>query len=113
MIDRSYIEAYCDAILAAEERYRERSGWTHAKPSMMSVDYGRRFARIVMDNGTQRHVHAFVDLTNGDVIKSAGWKAPQKSRDGVLAVRYNLVDDASREECFSKIDPHGGYLYDR
>jgi hypothetical protein len=113
MIDQKYLDAYCDAIREAEERHRADRGYDYLKPSMISIDRGRRFARIVMDNGTQRHVHAFVDLTNGDVIKSGGWKAPQKSRDGVLAVRFNLVDDASREECFAKIDPHGGYLYDR
>jgi hypothetical protein len=78
---------------------------------MVYPEYGRRFTRIVIDRGSQRFVHAFVDMTNGDVIKSAGWKAPQKGKNG-LAVRFNLVDDESRERGFSAIDPYGSYLYE-
>jgi hypothetical protein len=33
----------------------------------LSVDKGRKFARIVVDNGAQKSVHCFIDLTNGDV----------------------------------------------
>lgn len=107
MIDRKYVEMYADAIQAAEARRAEHYKYT--KPDMVTVEYGRRFARMVTDNGTQRSVHAFVDLTNGDVIKAAGWKAPQRGVNG-LAVRYNLIDDASREDCFDNCGNYG-YLY--
>lgn len=110
MIDKSYIENYCTAIIEASiEHYAER-GWDH-KTDMVYPEYGRRFTRIVADRGTQRSVHAFVDMTNGDVIKAAGWKAPQKGKNG-LAVRFNLIDDESRERGFSAIDPYGSYLYE-
>lgn len=80
-------------------------------PKMVYAENGRRFTRIVIEDGSQRHVHAFVDMTNGDVIKAAGWKAPQRGVNG-LAVRFNLLDDESREHGFSKIDPYGSYLYE-
>ena len=109
MIDKSYIENYCTAIIEACGEHYAARGWDR-KPDMVYPEYGRRFTRIVIE-GTQRSVHAFVDMTNGDVIKAAGWKAPHKGKNG-LAVRFNLVDDDSRERGFSAIDPYGSYLYE-
>lgn len=94
------ITEYCQKIADAQR-------W----PSMVYPENGRRFARIVVEEGSHRHVHAFVDITNGDVIKAAGWKAPQKGKNG-LAVRFNLLDDAARENAYAKMDPYGGYLYE-
>lgn len=49
----------------------------------LSVEEGRRYAKIVRtDNG--RSVHCFVDLTNGDILKAAGWKAPAKHARGSI-----------------------------
>ena len=68
---------------------------------------GRKYARIVhiTQPSKQRSAHAFVDLTTGDVYKSASWKSPAKG------VRYNLLDDKSREEMYRRADWAGGYLY--
>lgn len=109
-IDVEYVEWYCRAIHDATARYFEKQGWGRDF-GIFYPEYGRRFTRIVHDNGKQRMVHAFVDMTNGDVIKSAGWKAPQRGKNG-LAVRFNLVDDESRERGFRAIDPFGYYLYE-
>ena len=111
-IEREYVEWYCRAIQEATARYYEirLRGWDRS-PDMVYPEYGRRFTRIVVEGPNQRFVHAFVDMTNGDVIKAAGWKAPQKGKNG-LAVRFNLVDDESRERGFRAIDPHGSYLYE-
>lgn len=109
MIDTAYIEEFMDRLAVV---CNERDDFSRNHPYLISVEYGRKFARIVQDHGHQRFVHCFIDITNGDVIKSAGWKAPQKDKDG-LAVRYNLLDSISREECYRKMDPHGGYLYKR
>lgn len=49
----------------------------------LSIEKGRRYARIVANdshqNGTSRSVWGFVDMTNGDLLKAAGWKAPAKN----------------------------------
>lgn len=49
------------------------------------VERGQRYARLVRVDG-QRSAHCFVDLTNGDVLKAASWKAPAKH------ARANLND---------------------
>jgi hypothetical protein len=109
-IEREYVEWYCRAIMEAVEQHNKNRGWD--SKAIIYPEYGRRFTRIVSeDDRGSRHVHAFVDMTNGDVIKSAGWKAPQRGKNG-LAVRFNLVDDESREAGFRAIDPYGSYLYE-
>jgi hypothetical protein len=41
---------------------------------------GGRYIRIVTTSieGHHRSVHCFVDSTNGNILKSASWKAPEK-----------------------------------
>jgi hypothetical protein len=68
---------------------------------------GKKYAKIIHLAGPskQRSAHAFVDLTNGDVYKSASWQSPAKG------VRYNLMDEKSCEEMYKRADWAGGYLY--
>ena len=68
---------------------------------------GKKYAKIihVISGSGQRSAHAFVDLTTGDVYKSASWTAPAKG------IRYNLMDDNSREEMYKRADWAGSYLY--
>jgi hypothetical protein len=70
---------------------------------------GKKYAKIihVSKPSNQRSAHAFVDLNNGDVFKSASWKAPAKG------IRYNLLNDQSRTEMYRRADWAGGYLYQR
>ncbi len=74
-----------------------------------TYEKGRKYARIIhiTQPSGQRSAHAFVDLNTGDVYKSASWKSPAKG------VRYNLMDDKSREEMYQRADWAGGYLYAR
>jgi len=52
---------------------------------------GRRYYRIErIDNQTS--VHAFIDRTNGDVLKAAGWKAPAKHARGNIFDKSNGLD---------------------
>lgn len=52
----------------------------------LEVNNGRRYFRIEQVD-SQRSVFAFIDRTNGDVLKAAGWKAPAKHARG------NIFDD--------------------
>jgi DNA polymerase III delta prime subunit len=74
-----------------------------------TYEKGRKYARIVhiTQPSGQRSAHAFVDLNTGDVYKSASWKSPAKG------VRYNLLDDKSREEMYKRADWVGFYLRTR
>jgi hypothetical protein len=42
------------------------------------ADFGTRYVKIVRDDSA----HAFIDRTNGDVLKPASWKAPAKHARG-------------------------------
>lgn len=68
---------------------------------------GKKYAKIVMHNlSGQSSAHAFVDMNTGDIFKAASWKAPAKN-----GVRYNLLDNNSRQEMYKRADYAGGYLY--
>ena len=71
------------------------------------LESGRKYYKLIHKDSISRSVHCFINKTTGDVLKSASWNAPAKG------VRYNLMDDNSRELCYSKCDPFGGYLYQR
>lgn len=71
------------------------------------LEEGRKYYKLIYQTGISRSVHCFIDKTTGDVLKSASWKSPAKG------VRYNLLDDTSRNLCYNKCDAFGGYLYQR
>jgi len=67
---------------------------------------GRKYARIIMQTPEgQRSAHAFVDMNTADVYKAASWKGPAKG------IRYNLLDEKSKEEMYKRADWAGGHLY--
>jgi hypothetical protein len=74
-------------------------------PFQYTFTVGKKYAKIIMQCRGVKSAHAFVDLSNGDVYKAASWQAPAKG------IRYNLMDDKSREEMYQRADWAGGYLY--
>ena len=77
---------------------------------ILPIDYvietGKKYHKVIMvDGGSSRSVHAFVDKNTGEVYKSASWKSPAKD------VRYDLRLIADREWLFENADWSGGYLY--
>ena len=69
---------------------------------------GRKYHKILeIDSRGDQSTHAFVDKETGDVYKPAGWAKPEQH------VRYNLLERSSREDCLSRADWAGGYLYMR
>ena len=68
---------------------------------------GRKYLRVEMhylDNNS-KSITAFVDKSTGDVYKPSSWSSPS------TGVRYNVLDDVSREECLKRADWAGGFLY--
>jgi hypothetical protein len=45
----------------------------------LSIQYGKKYAKIVTDNHGQKSVFGFIDLANGNLMKAAGWNAPAKN----------------------------------
>ncbi len=79
------------------------------------VEEGRKYHKIIQveyDTFQNRNenrdsgVHAFVDKKTGAVYKPASWKSPHTKY-----VRFNLLDEQSRVDCFNRADWAGGYLY--
>jgi len=70
---------------------------------------GRKYAKIlhITNPGGAKSVHMFVDMVTGDCFKPASYKSPAKG------IRYNLLDDKSREEMLLRADWSGSYLYAR
>ena len=68
---------------------------------------GRKYAKIfhITNPGGSKSVHMFIDMVTGDCFKPASYKAPAKG------IRYNLLNDSSREEMLRRADWSGKYLY--
>ncbi len=96
-----YSEILCEALVQ-----HFKSSHPNSDPYKFYIESGRKYHKLIMEtNGNSRSVHAFVDKNSGAVYKAASWKAPAKG------IRYYLLDDNSREECLSRCDWSGGYLY--
>jgi hypothetical protein len=85
------------------------------EPSRIEIDGGVKYQRIsvitrhkntagVVTDG-QRSVYCFIDLSNGDILKAAGWKAPAKGARG------NIFNDNC--DVGTRADMHGSGLYIR
>jgi len=61
----------------------ERSKYNF-EPDKLELMEGRRYFRVVRVgvNNLHRSAYCFVDRTNGDVLKPAGWKGPAKHARG-------------------------------
>ena len=97
-----YCEMLCEALLQ-DFKGRNSGGSSDYK---FYIESGRKYHKLIMETGAgSRSVHAFIDKRFGHVYKPASFKAPAKH------IRYNLLVDKSREECFERCDWAGGYLY--
>lgn len=73
--------ATCQSVI--DKHYKD--DFPTLTPPRLTVDLGRRYARIVKnESSSSRSVHCFVDLTNGDVLKSESWKKPAKHARGSI-----------------------------
>lgn len=99
-----YAETLCCAL---EFNFRARNGG-ETNGYTWTIETARKYHKLIMTTGSgDRSIHAFIDVKTGDVLKPASWKVPAKG------VRYNVLDEASREEMLSRADWSGSYLYAR
>lgn len=93
----------CEVIIAENhKRFASlRSPW-------FEIHHGNRYIKIVQCNdwnkdacvasgrdpkeGVSRRVHAFVDKTNGDVLKPATWRAPANHARGNIFDAHNGLE---------------------
>ena len=70
------------------------------------IESGKKYHKVVMvDGGSSRSVHCFIDKNTGELYKSSSWKSPAKG------VRYDLRLIEQREYVLENCDWAGGYLY--
>ena len=100
---RKHTLTLCDCL---EDDFKRNH--PNSDPYKFYIESGRKYHKIVMETESQsKSVHAFVDKKTGEVYKPASFKSPAK------IVRFNLLEIASREQCFARADWAGGYLYVR
>jgi hypothetical protein len=60
-------------------------------PPTLLVSIGKRFVKIIAKEQNSSRVYAFLDSTNGDILKPASWKAPAKhARGNVFDADFGL-----------------------
>ena len=95
------LDEYCSMVAQKNADYFKAMNFTFAESDAITVEYGRKYARIVkvdQSNGG-RSVHTFVNMLNGDILKAGGWKAPQPN-----GVRGNIfADDLGAD----RVNEHG------
>jgi len=127
-----YTKLLCSALVDDFKHYSIKSNYRHLQTSILdrdlpSVEYlqerikeyrddehlyeyivesGKKYHKVIMVTPQgNRSVHCFVDKETGDVYKAASWSKPAKG------IRFNLLDEESRERCLMVSDWAGGYLY--
>lgn len=75
------LSLFLNGVRAKIDAHWTSMGYTHGKPAIVTTD-GHRYIRIVRDDGVQRSAWGFIDKSNGDVLKAAGWKVPAKHARG-------------------------------
>jgi hypothetical protein len=66
---------------AVVDEHRNRN-YPSLDRTVLSVEPGKKYARIVADDSVSRSVYCFINMENGDILKAASWKAPAKHSRG-------------------------------
>lgn len=85
MATNAEIEGYVKEIEKAQAREWERMSYPMDKTPTFTIEYAKRFAKIVRKSYGSTSVHCFVEISSGDIYKAATWKAPAKGVRGNIA----------------------------
>ncbi len=98
------VDAYIEALQISIANDYTRRGYTQSPP-VISAKIGNRYVKIIESrtfNGhTSSSVQGFIDLTNGDILKAASWKAPAKHARGnvcspdCIRANFNLTSEGN------------------
>jgi len=73
-----------------------------------AISVGPKYIKIYdVERGQRRAIHAFVNKSNGDLLKPAGFNAPAKGARGNV-LNFNFMQMLKK-----RFDVHGGHLYRR
>jgi hypothetical protein len=89
MVTDADLVKFCGEALAIRKAFYDKH-FPGQNAGEITFEKGRRNARIVISGRAQRSVYCFIDLTNGNILKAAGWKAPAPN-----GVRGNIANGAA------------------
>jgi hypothetical protein len=95
------LDQYVDMVQEKNNHYWKIQEFTFSDPPTVVPMYGKKYARIIKvdDLNGSRSVHTFVNMLNGDILKSASWSAPAPK-----GVRGNIfADDLGAD----RVNEHG------
>jgi hypothetical protein len=103
---REAIEKFCKILETRRNEHIKKLAPEsyELQKSSVSPNYGKKYAKIEVRTGPQCSVSAFVDLSTGDIFKSASWRAPAKGKRG------NVFSNQNGAEALS---PDGYIIYFR
>lgn len=90
---RSKLDSFLVALNAMHaKRFAEH--YENLEPPVVYPEEGLKYIRIVSEdgNGSSRYSYAFIDKSNGDVLKCEGWKKPAKHARGNLFSASNGME---------------------
>ena len=100
------LEGFCNALKAYLDSKMVNTNIPDYYGSV-EAQKGKKYARIVVTAYSSASSYCFVDLSNGDILKSAGWNAPAKGKRG--SIFNDGFDVGDGKPC----DQHGSGLYRR
>jgi hypothetical protein len=77
-VTRSELEAFLVVAQEAVDRDASTKAYDKKGPRL-TYEEGPRYIRLVANRNDERSAFGFIDKTNGDVLKTAGWKGPTKN----------------------------------
>jgi hypothetical protein len=88
MDEQKFIDAFDNWLVACQKLIDDEfsKNYPNLDVPTLQANVGRKYMKVIKVE-SQRSVFAFIDLSNGDVLKPAGWSRPAKHARG------NLFDD--------------------
>jgi predicted hydrocarbon binding protein len=77
MVTENDLVKFCAEAQAIGDEYMAKH-YPNNKRDTVSFEIGKRYARVFKVDGYHngRSAYCFIDMTNGNILKAAGWKAP-------------------------------------
>ena len=84
------LEAFVKRAQKMIDKNHEDNEYHDFMKKTLVIEKGRKYARIVVAdaNGASRSAWAFIDLSNGNILKPASWAAPAKHARGNIYDEY-------------------------
>ena len=92
-----HAKEFCDSM-----EYSDTDEEAYFQP--VTVMQGRKYLRVVTNNGNSRSVYCFINRETGDILKAAGWASPAKGKRG-------SIFNPDQWENKGTLLAYGGWLY--